>query len=100
MAGEAVQNAGAQTVVTEASIIDRIAEAHRHLAPPEGAFTVEDYLERVKARGASVKHNTALRALKAEMAAGQLAGAKFVTGDRERWYFWETPDLRTGNGSR
>jgi hypothetical protein len=77
-------------VVTEETIIDRILEAHGHVAPPSGAFTVEDYVSRAKERGGAISTERALSTLKKAMQAGELEGRQFMVNNRRRWYFWQT----------
>ncbi len=75
-------------MVDEASIIDRIMEAHGHLLPPDGAFTVKDYIDRARLRGVSISAPNALRILLEEVNAGRLHSRKLATDGRERWWFW------------
>lgn len=76
--------------MSEWSIIDQIAAARRHVEPPPGSFTIRDYIRQVRESGGEVSYVTALRVLREEVEAGRLGGGKFVTGNRERWHFWES----------
>lgn len=75
-------------MVDEASIIDRIMEAHGHVPPPEGSFTVIDYCERARERGVSISGPNALKVLRLEMKEGRLHGRKLAVDGREKWVFW------------
>ena len=88
MAAANLQAAGGSAVVDEASIIDRIMEAHGHVAPPPGSFTVLDYVERARQKGIAISGPNALKVLLGEMQAGRLHGRKLSVDGREKWVFW------------
>lgn len=89
MGTETVQGAEAESVVSEASIIDAILDAHGHVEPPPGSFTVRDYVARAAERGMIVKPSRALQVLRDLMDTGKLDGRKLYLDGRQRWVFWE-----------
>ena len=74
--------------ITEQDLLDCLVEASGHVAPPENHFTVDDYMDKVEAKGGVISRNTALETLLAQKKAGALEGCKMNVGGRRRWVFW------------
>lgn len=70
-----------KTRITEA---EYLAELERTLTakPPPGAFSIETLVER------GLKRNTVYGALQAEVKAGKLESAVFVTNGKQRRFYW------------
>ena len=74
--------------MTDHDLLDSLAEESGHVAPPDNYITVDDYMERVRARGGRIARNTALVVLLRKMKAGELEGCKMAVDGRQRWVFW------------
>ena len=84
--GEELETVGE---LTERDLWETMVEEQGHVAPPENARTVDDYLAIVQAKGGNISRNTALQTLLARREAGEIEGCKMNVGGRQRWLFWE-----------
>lgn len=70
--------------------MDALVEEAKAQTPPDGAFTVTDFIARVGGNGDG-KHmgrDAAIGFLDAKVKAGRLHSAKFLTGTGHTWFYW------------